>query len=240
MEIEIKIGKEETGPNAITVPNTCKRVSRHHATLLWKDGVVTLEDNESTNGTFVNGKRIAKSKVGEYDTVWLGGTTGGPDFYQLDMRKIFESCRKAENLQRTDYSKEFLDIKQAYIDYQRDVLELKKKMTQKSQMPKLLASLVPAVAGLIILLVSKDMTMRIVSMSVGSVLSGVVGILTIGKSNSANEKLSEEITELQIKYQPRYSCPKCGMRYPFSTHWKKLEADGKCPNPNCNAEFVKK
>lgn len=239
MEIEIKIGREVDGNSVLLVPSTFKKVSRRHASLHWKDGVATLEDNESTNGTFVNGKRIAKTKVGENDSVWLGGVNGGADCYQLDLKKIFASCREAEGKLRTDYSKEFIKVKQAYIDYQHDVSELKKKATQQSQMPKLLASLVPAAIGLIILLVSNDMTLRIVSMSIGSVLSGVVGILTMGKSSASNEKLTEEITELQIKYQPHYCCPKCGMKYPFTTHWKKLEADGKCPNPKCNARFVK-
>lgn len=238
MEIEIKIGREEIGPNTITVPATCKKASRHHAKLFWKDGTVTIEDNESANGTFVNGKRIAKTKVGENDVVWLGGINGA-EFFQVDMKKVFATCRQAEEKTRTDYSKEFLKLKQAYIDYQTEVSELKKKATNSSQMPKLLASLVPAVIGLIILIVSKDMTLRIVSMSVGSVLSGLVGILTMGKSSSVNEKMNEEITELQIKYQKRYCCPKCGMKYPFTTHWKKLEAEGKCPNPRCDAKFVK-
>ena len=239
MEIEIKIGREETGNNCLTVPSTCKKASRHHAKLLWKDGLLTLEDNESANGTFVNGKRIAKAKVGENDSIWLGGTSG-EECYQVNIKKVIASCREAEQKSRTDYSAEFVQLKQTYMEYQADVAELKKKATQSSQLPRLLASLVPAVIGLIILLVSKDMTLRIVSMSVGSVLSGVVGILTMGKSSSVNEKMSEEITELQIKYQKRYCCPKCGMKYPFTTHWKKLEADGKCPNPKCNAEFVKK
>lgn len=239
MEIEIKIGREETGNNCLTVPSTCKKTSRHHAKLLWKDGLLTLEDNESANGTFVNGRRIAKTKLNENDSVWLGGTSG-EECYQVDIKKVIASCRDAEKKSRTDYSTEFVKLKQAYIEYQAEVAELKKKTTHETQLPRLLASLVPAVIGLIILLVSKDMTLRIVSMSIGSVLSGVVGILTMGKSSSANEKMSEEITELQIKYQPRYSCPKCGMKYPFTTHWKKLEADGKCPNPKCNAEFVKK
>jgi hypothetical protein len=238
MEIQIKIGREETDANAITVPSACKKVSRHHAKLAWKDGAMAIEDNESANGTYVNGKRIAKTKVTENDTVWLGGV-GDEGCYQVDIKKAFSSCREAEGKLRTDYSKEFEVIKQAYIDYQREVTELKKKATQQSQMPKLLASLVPAVVGLIILLVSNDMTLRIVSMSVGSVLSGVVGILTMGKSSSTNEKMSEGITELQIKYQPRYCCPKCGMKYPFTTHWKRIEADGKCPNPRCDAQFVK-
>ena len=238
MDLEIKIGKEVEGNSILIVPSNCKLVSRKHATLFWHDGMATLEDNESTNGTYVNGKRIAKTKVTENDIVWLGGK-GGDECYQLDMKKIFDSCRNAEKKARTDYTKEFEDLKRVYMDYQAEVAELKKKTTQSSQLPKLLASLIPAVIGLVFLCVFEDMTLRIVSMSLGSVLSGVVGILTMGKSSSASEKLNEQITEIQIKYQKKYCCPKCGMKYPFTTHWKKLEAEGKCPNPKCDAQFVK-
>lgn len=238
MDIDIKIGKEVEGNNILIVPSNCKLVSRKHATLFWHDGVATIEDNESTNGTYVNGKRVAKTKVTENDIVWLGGK-GGDECYQLDMKKIFDSCRNAEKKARTDYTKEFEDLKRVYMDYQAEVAGLKKKMTQSSQLPKLLASLIPAVIGLVFLCVFEDMTLRIVSMSLGSVLSGVVGILTMGKSSSASEKMNEQITEIQIKYQKKYCCPKCGMKYPFTTHWKKLEAEGKCPNPKCDAQFVK-
>ena len=242
MDIEIKIGREESGPNTITVPSTCKRASRHHAKLLWKDGVVTIEDNESANGTFVNGKRIAKTKVGENDTVGLGGTSGA-ECYQLDMKKVFASCREAEAKTRTDYSKEFAQLKQAYMDYQTEVAELKKRTMNKTQMPKLLASLIPAVIGLIVFFAfmknPKLMNLRLGIMLSGTAISGIVSVLTMGKNATANEKMQEEITEIQIKHQPHYCCPKCGMKYQFTTHWKKLEADGKCPNPKCDAKFVK-
>lgn len=240
MDIEIKIGREVEGKSILLVPSEYKKVSRRHATLLWHDGTVTLEDNESSNGTFINGKRIAKSKINENDTVTLGGRKGEPETYLIDLKKIFNSCREAEKSARTDYSKEFADVKQAYIDYQREVAALKKQASQKSQLPRLLATFVPAVIGLIIVVFSSDMALRIVSMSVGSVLSGLIGILTMIKGGAVNEQMTEQITELQIKFQPRYSCPKCGMKYPFTTHWKKLEADGKCPNPKCNATFIKK
>lgn len=243
METQIKIGREESGANTITVPGICKKAGRHHARLLWKDGVMSIEDNESTNGTFVNGKRIAKTKVMENDTVWLGGV-GGAECYQVDMKKVFASCREAEGKLRTDYSKEFESIKQAYIEYKREESELKKKATTESQLPRLLASLIPALIGLIVFFAfMKDpemLNLRLGIMLSGTVISGVVSVLTLGKTTQTNEKMAEEITELQIKFQPRYSCPKCGMKYPFTTHWKKLQADGKCPNPKCNAEFVKK
>lgn len=243
MEIEIKIGREESGTNAITVPSTCKKAGRHHAKLVWKDGVMSIEDNESTNGTFVNGKRIAKTKVMENDSVWLGGV-GGEGCYQVDMKKVFASCREAEGKLRTDYSEEFESIKQAYIEYKREESKLKKKATKKSQLPRLLASLIPGVIGLIVFFAFMNdpdkFNLRIGIMLSGGVISGVVGVLTVEKTTQTNEKMAEEITELQIKYQSRYSCPKCGMKYPFTTHWKKLLAEGECPNPRCNAEFVKK
>lgn len=240
MDIEIKIGREVEGANTLLVPNECKNVSRRHASLFWKDGVVTLEDNESSNGTFVNGKRIAKSKITESDTVTLGGREGEPETYKLDLKKLFDTCRQAEEAGRTDYSKEFAKVKQAYIDYQREVSELKKKATMKSQMPLRIISFVPTLIGAVIaILPGADPSARIVAISVGGAITGLINIIMTGKSSNSNDQITEEITELQIKYQPRYSCPKCGMKYPFTTHWKKLEADGKCPNPKCNATFGK-
>ncbi len=46
--------------------------------------------------------------------------------------------------------------------------------------------------------------------------------------------------DLQLKYQKEYKCPKCGKQYSLDLHWKKLEAEGKCPNPKCDAKFVKR
>lgn len=241
MDIEIKIGREVEGKSILLVPSEYKKVSRRHATLLWHDGTVTLEDNESSNGTFINGKRIAKSKINENDTVTLGGRKGEPETYLIDLKKIFNSCREAEKSARTDYSKEFADIKQAYIDYQREVSTLKKGAAMKSQMPLRVISFVPTLIGAIIaILPGADANARIVAISVGGAITGLINILMTGKNTSANDQINDQITELQIKFQPRYSCPKCGMKYPFTTHWKKLEADGKCPNPKCNATFIKK
>lgn len=238
MDIEIKIGREVEGSSILLVPSEYKKVSRRHASLYWKDGVMTLEDNESSNGTFVNGKRIAKTKITEGDVVTLGGREGEPETYTLDLKKVFDSCIKAENSARTDYSKEFAGIKQAYIDYQQEVSKIKFETTKKTQMPLKIVSLVPGVAGLALFFIFEDNTIRLAAMLSGTVLSTIASFLTMGRNSSANDKMAEEITELQIKYQPRYCCPKCGMKYPFTTHWKKLEADGKCPNPKCNARFV--
>ena len=230
MEIEIKIGREVEDGSVLLVPSSCKKVSRRHASLHWKDGVMSIEDNESANGTFVNGKRIAKAKVKETDSVWLGGI-GDDNGYQVDMKKVFDSCRKAEEKTKTDYSKEFEDIKQAYLEYKAEETKLKNSQNVKMR----IVNFVPMIAGGVFSLIPLESLgfMRIIGLVIGVVITLVL------MSKSGKHDINEEITELQIKYQPRYCCPKCGMKYPFTTHWKKLEADGKCPNPKCNAQFVK-
>ena len=147
MDITIEIGKDVNGAKAVLVPSSFRWVSRRHATLYWHDGVATLEDNGSTNGTFVNGRRITKAQVQENDTVWLGGPGTDDNCYRLDLRPLFASCRMAGNpqrkgfsqpvasssnlcpgvgdTQRTDYTKEFAQIKKAYIDYHAKMSNLK-------------------------------------------------------------------------------------------------------------------
>lgn len=227
MDIDIKIGREESGPNTIQVPETSRKVSRHHAVLHWKEGVVTIEDNESANGTFVNGKRVAKTKVGENDTVWLGGN-GGEECYQIDMKKIFDSCRLAEKKTRTDYTKEFEDLKQAYIEYKEAEAKLKNGQNIKQRIVSFVPMLAGAVFGLMPLPV-----FRFIGLGLGVVVTLIL------LSRSSKHDINDEITELQIQYQKRYCCPKCGQKYPLTTHWKKLAAEGKCPNPKCDAQFVK-
>lgn len=246
METKLEIGRDVNVASGIRVPSTCGKVGRKHAFLYWKDGVATLEDNESANGTFVNGRRIAKSRIKETDVVWLGGCGTDAGCYQLNVEMVFASCREAEKEQRTDYIKEFAAVKQAYIDYQNELNEIKKNVTVKSQMPMRILSLIPTIAGLIVMiLLPTDKTQnfrldpRILAISLGSTITGVINLFFLGK-NSASDELNDMISELQIKYQSRYCCPKCGQKYPLTMHWKKLEAEGKCPNPKCNAEFVRK
>ncbi len=241
MNIEIKIGREVVGDNVIPIPSSYKKVSRFHATLYWRDGVVTLQDNESSNGTFVNGRRIAKTKLNESDVVILGGKSADEECFQLDVKVAFDAFRRTENANRIDYSKEFQAVKQAYMDYQHEVAELKRGITMKSQMPVRVISLIPTLVGAIIAVMpGANPSARIIAISVGGVITGIVNLLMMGRNTSSNEQLTEKVTEIQIKYQPRYTCPKCGMKYPFTTHWKKLQADGKCPNPKCNALFIVK
>ncbi len=58
-----------------------RRVSRNHAELTYHDGILKVFDLESTNGTFVNGKRVKESELHVGDRLEVAGTT-----YLIDSR----------------------------------------------------------------------------------------------------------------------------------------------------------
>jgi pSer/pThr/pTyr-binding forkhead associated (FHA) protein len=50
-----------------------KRVSRHHAEVLQRDGRWLVRDTGSTNGTAVNGKVLKETALKRGDVISLGG-----------------------------------------------------------------------------------------------------------------------------------------------------------------------
>lgn len=65
---ETTIGRE--GGNQIILPD--QRVSRCHAVLKWSGSGYTLVDNQSTNGTYVNGSRAAEIQLLDGDRIRIG------------------------------------------------------------------------------------------------------------------------------------------------------------------------
>jgi hypothetical protein len=55
-----------------TFPVTEPSVSSHHCELLLKDGVVTVRDLNSTNGTFINGEKVTEAVLKPGQTLRLG------------------------------------------------------------------------------------------------------------------------------------------------------------------------
>ncbi|MFW6189662.1 MAG: FHA domain-containing protein [Planctomycetota bacterium] len=67
----VSIGRD---PDAADVVLRDPSISRCHCHVAKQDGVITLEDPGSTNGTFVNEERVQRAEVHPGDTVRVGGT----------------------------------------------------------------------------------------------------------------------------------------------------------------------
>src|ERR1022692_675013 len=76
---EINVGRVQG--NDLMLPKG--NVSKHHARLLYRDGRFIVTDLKSTNGTYVNGRKIAQATiVREGDKIYIGDFVlrldGGP------------------------------------------------------------------------------------------------------------------------------------------------------------------
>mgnify|MGYP000571869777 CR=1 FL=1 len=74
--MEIKVGRNVKGAIDLLVPDKYINVSQEHSLISLNEGVLFISDLNSTNGTFVNGRRIASKELSIDDKVMLGGGVG--------------------------------------------------------------------------------------------------------------------------------------------------------------------
>ena len=67
-----------------------KQMSRVHFAIEHADGAHVVRDRGSSNGTFVNGKRVQENKLDEGDTITAGGTTFTYDYGMSTMLNAVE------------------------------------------------------------------------------------------------------------------------------------------------------
>lgn len=69
---EVSIGRLQGNSVVLPKPN----VSKRHATVIFKDGKTTIVDQQSTNGTYINGRRISSPKeLVKGDRIYIGDYT---------------------------------------------------------------------------------------------------------------------------------------------------------------------
>ena len=232
--MKILIGRGVSSGLNLKVDDSFNLVSRKHAKIIYNEKEeFILEDLNSTNGTFVNGKSISKKKINKKDSVLLGSKIK-TKAYVLDINKLIIEINKEALYAKTDYSKEFDLLEKVYLRYIREIAKNKKKFNLKSQLPKLIAS---GIIGLFLILaisfnwIPKDL--GTLQYPIILLLMVVVGTLTsIGKKNDINDT----VTDIQIKYSDKYCCPKCNKKLQLSKAWKLYKNDVECPY-KCGAKY---
>lgn len=73
-----------------------QNVSRRHAKVSWDGSVMTIEDLESTYGTYVNGTQVEKRIITPNDEVTLGSRNGSRLYYDEVLRRMGVNVPKPE------------------------------------------------------------------------------------------------------------------------------------------------
>jgi hypothetical protein len=224
--MEINIGRATTKGHFIKVPDQYREVSRNHATITIDDDSFFIQDH-STHGTFINGQKFKKKKLNVEDEVLLANLMNG---FQIDLKEIVNLYNSELQKNKTDFSKEFLQLKKVYINYENEIKKATSLIQLKSAMPKIAISIIA-----IILLILIDMPNNLrypLMMGVG-----ILGTLLTVKSNTTiNIQKAQE--KLMIKYNNEYVCPKCRNKLGINRRsWDFLKAEGMCPHKNCDATY---
>lgn len=229
--MEFLIGREVTGENTIIVPEEYSSVSRIHAKIVIDKDEILLQDLNSTNGTYVNGRGIESKLVTVNDKITLGKETE----YIVDLIEIIERYNTIINENKTDYTKEFDELKKIYDEY-------RKKINKVNEL-KNIQQITLGVIALVVLIAKTLLDDNKPLLYFVLIFASLIGISVSVYVLVTSKKFPDKKQLIDLEYSSKYRCPKktCKFKFPLkddSYSWIKLKHNKKCPN-KCGAIYSK-
>lgn len=193
--------------------------STHARITMIGDDEYEIEDLNSTNGTYVNGYRIAKATISGRDQLRLSANV------VVDVPSLFgKKSPPPPQPGKKDFIREFAELEAIYLKYKKDRHDLMKKHNKKLSLIRGAITLSP----MLVLMLNPEIRMQFMGiMVVGSTLAS---FLTSGMM--AQDKLDE----LDVNFRIRYVCPNKECQHQLNGQpWAILHNTGNCPK--CGAIY---
>ena len=224
---EIYIGRE-VGKDGYTIDDQYVLVGRKHARITRTTDGFYIEDLNSANGVFVNGKPVTRKKINDSDKVTLGGA----DYYELNIAKVLTLLPMPDE----EFQSKFLQLKQVYDTYQKEKVRIQSESQGKMILKR---SLPMALPGTIMFFVpfffdTSNPQVSAVIQRLGGVFMVIAVVLGSIWASKSMAKVPERLNRLNQQFLIDYVCPDCG--YEFGDHpWENIRRQGKCKG--CKREF---
>ncbi len=217
MKTEFTLGRSPN--NDIVIENSV--VGKKHLFISYKsENEFLIEDLETNNGTFVNQIRIKRKSITANDKILLGS-------YELNSNFLFSEIIKKVNESRTDFTREFFELKKVYEDYEKKVNDIK----NKSQVfPLIIRAFVTLCAMAAAFFIFTNPQIRYPVMTGAGILGGFVSLVL-----HKDSKLKDQIDILTAELEMVYKCPKCGKSL-ISRRWQHWAVKKGCEN--CGAKWA--
>jgi DNA-directed RNA polymerase subunit RPC12/RpoP len=222
---EIIVGRQ-VGKDDFLIDDSYKEVSRRHCRILRKADGIYIEDLNSANGTFVNGKEVVIKKVSNKDLITLGGEDG----YELKLDKVLNLLPMSDK----EFAEKFLKLKDVYEKYQKTKVKIQSESQASMMMKRTIPMAVPSLLMVVIGLVIPNDSAKYILSSLGGILSAVAMIIGGVGASKSMAKLPERLAALREQFMLDYVCPACGREY-GERPWENIKRQGKCPY--CGREF---
>ena len=220
--ISYKIGRDDQNDVILEPPS----VSSHHAVLKHYDGnVIVLEDLDSGNGTWVNGRRIKSALISFEDEIKLGN-------YEFDLASYFRVIDgviwgpKLPN----DYSDHFPQLVKIEEEHEKVIDNINKKSSNNMLFFRVCISILPLI-GLSRYLINKEQLVQWGPLLI--ILFVIVSALAIyfyARANKSNRKKRKLIKMANDDFKLEYTCPnqKCKQPINDSTYVMKNQMQYVC------------
>lgn len=199
-------------------------VSKHHATItIYYYDEIEVEDGGSTNGTYINNRKVTKAKLVKGDQIHFGDYIPVmSDFYTM----LFDKYKSKKN----DFSREFKEILDIFKTYQTK----KDKIVNQPKGPiifrAIMTILIISILGLYPSLIPNDSVRFLMMASIG--LLSLIGSL-LGPSQAHK---SHQLDKLRLEYEDKLICPKCKYKL-IQNNLSYYEGRKKCINEKCDAKY---
>lgn len=204
--MEIIVGKKGNQ----RIPITDSKVSRNHCKLTEQpDGSFLLEDLNSTNGTFVNGNKIIKTRVTRDTILQLG-----PEFKVKVSDLVGPTTVVPPRINppiippqptEPDYTAAFNRLQAVYERYSRDKVALLKDERKKNQL-RSLPMFIVGIVSMLLYIIPALAPFRIFIVIIATFFAGWGAKVAFGTSVEFPEKMEALTRQFKIDYV----CPKCG------------------------------
>lgn len=233
--MDILLGKQGNQPFPLTEPS----ISRQHALFHYdpKTGVMTLQDNNSTNGTWI------LCKDGTYKR--LNGTiiVGAETVVRLGAKQTFRIKDLLKGSQTKEPEQKPVDISElrnVYEAYSQNKMTLEAKTSNIMMWRMTSMSLGTLVSLVLTVFLPKDFAG---DATVSTILKVIGSLVAIGLSwwivDMKSRGLILRKDQNERFFRKNYCCPKCGYHF-GSKIYDNILAEGRCPNNNCKCKFTGK
>jgi len=225
--MKITLGRNESCDYTVNSDS----VSRTHAELIYQSKESYLiVDTDSTNGTFVNARRISSCDLKRSDKVKLGNT-------EINTGEIIDLLEKKNLATKTDFTAEYNEMLVIFGAYQKK----KDKLNDSNLIRKVLTFIFLAIILIFILWIIFLSVEKISLETLRNLLLiglALISIISFLLSNSQGKK-SELLSLLILEYEDKLVCPKCRCKFIQDNiaYWRNKT---ECKNSKCNAKFNQK
>ena len=199
------IGRSPDNDEIINEPD----VSLHHAVIFVMGDVVSIDDLDSSNGTYHNGYRIKTTMLKRNSEVKIANK------YLINLAPFFENYNSDFQLDAdNNYIRQFNELEVVWNDKEEKKLKLEKMTKMNNFFTRTALYIIPCIT-------ISFFVDRTYYMPISLVLGTITNSISLGGSN-----LKRKNKELDVQFKSKYKCPRCGVQ--LYEDWQILKNQKEC------------